>query len=318
MKNIVFILIIMVSHLSFAQDAPKFMNTDSLFNNILKNPKTKLERKSYPKNIIKEFYTLKQNINELIAFYEYYPNGDIREKGVFVNGDYFGTWKVFNQEGKVVSEIDYRDAKKIIGPQLGYETLFDICKATSDSIINAHFGVYNNIRLNPSKSYWYSKNDSGSWFEERKEKPNEFLLRYYYYDSELNSFEMIELYFDTNGNFLADASKGLPTHIPYTFNIDYHQALEIATSKNYELNTIVPIISKRYGFIRLYYHAKEDTYKWVFPIISRTNQEVIHPNKESETINSKEPNSLHINCNTGTTTAIKETVTVHAYSREKE
>ena len=224
---------------------------------------------------------------------------------------------MYDLEGKVISEIDYQDAKKIIGPQLGYEALFDLCKSKSDSIIRAHFGMNNNIRFNASKSYWYSKNDSGSWFEERKEKPNEFLLRYYYYTSELNSFEMMKLYFDTQGNFLADASKGLPTRTPYIFNIDYQQAIEIAKSKNYELNTVVPITNKRYGFIRLYYNAKEDTYKWVIPIIPKTNQEAIKPNKESETIASKEPNSLHIDCNKGTITAVKETITIHASSREE-
>lgn len=316
MKYIVLIIMVIISHSNFGQDVPKLINTDSLFNSILQNSKTTFERKSYPKNVIKEFYTLEKDENKLIAFYEYYPNGEVKEKGIFLNGDYFGTWRMYDLEGKVISEIDYQDAKKVIGPQLGYETLFDLYKFKSDSIIRAHFGINNKIKFNASRSYWYSKNDSGSWFEERKEKPSGFLLRYYYYTSELNSFEMMELYFDTQGNFLADASKGLPTRTPYIFNIDYHQALEIAKSKNYELNTVVPIISKRYGFIRLHYNAKEDTYKWVIPIIPKTNQEAIHPNKKDETTVPNEPNSLHIDCNTGVITAVNETITVQTHSRE--
>lgn len=299
MKNIIIILILVISSPSFGQEASEnTINIDSLFNSIIKNPETKLDRNNYPKGIVKEFYELQQKKDKWTAFKEYYSNGKIKEKGVFLNGDYFNLWTVYDKSGKVVSEINYSDSKIIVGKNMGFEKLFEECKSKSDSIINIHFGIDNGIKLNASRSYWYSENNSGTWFEKRNEKPTEFLLRYSFYVTEFNSFGIIELHFDSDLNLIEKETKGLPKTQPYEFNISYDKAIEIAKSKNYGLvnheNTF-----KESEYLNLIFNQENNSYNWVISNVPETKWKA-YKNTNSGTITGI-GKTLYIDCSTGLT-----------------
>ncbi|MCA0133757.1 toxin-antitoxin system YwqK family antitoxin [Winogradskyella alexanderae] len=297
MKNIIIILISVISFQSFGQETSEnTINIDSLFNSIIKNPETKLDRNNYPKGVVKEFYELQQKKDKWTAFKEYYSNGKIKEKGVFLNGDYFNLWTVYNEKGDVISEIDYSDSKIIIGNQLGFDKLLNNCKSKSDNLINEHFGIDSGIKLNASRSYWYSENNSGTWFEKRDEQPTEFLLRYSLFVSEFNSFGIIELHFDSDLNLIEKETKGLPKIKPYQFNISYDKAMEIAKSKNYgSINHKNAFTESEY--LDLEFDNDNDTYNWVISNVIKTKS-LENENGKGGTINGI-GTTLSIDCQTG-------------------
>ena len=299
MRNIIIILILVISFPSFGQETSEnTINIDSLFNSIIKNPETKLDRNNYPKGIVKEFYELQQKKDKWTAFKEYYSNGKIKEKGIFLNGDYFNLWTVYDKNGKVVSEINYSDSKIIVGKNMGFEKLFEKCKSKSDSIINIHFGIDNRIKLNASRSYWYSENNSGTWFEKRNEKPTEFLLRYSLYVSEFNSFGIIELHFDSDLNLIEQESKGLPSTKGYEFNISYDKAMDIAKSKNYGLIQHKNVFEDN-EYLNLIFDKESDSYKWIISDVPETKWKG-YKNTNSGTITGI-GKTLFIDCSTGKT-----------------
>ncbi len=297
MRNIITIFIFTISCASFGQ-VKKSVNADSVFSSIIGNPNTKLDRKTYTKRVVKEFYELQQNQNKWTAFKEYYGNGKIKEKGVFLNGDSFGIWLTYNKKGKVISKIDYSTSRKIIGNELGFEENFELCKSNADRIIKTHFGLDNKIKLNASRSYWYSENSSGTWFEKRIEKPTEFLLRYSYQATETNTFGIIELHFDSDLNLITKKSKGLPTKKPYQFKISYDEAMKIAKSNNYGLINHQNAF-KGSEYLELYFDSNDDSYKWIISNIPKTNWKAIE-NTNSGTITGI-GKTLYIDSSTGLT-----------------
>lgn len=280
MKNIINILILSIPYSAFGQNS--YTNTDSLFNQIMSNPKTKYNQETYSKSIIKEFHELQSNENDWIAFREYFPNKNLKEKGIFLNGDCFGIWKTYDKNGNLISEINYLISEKIVGRDLGFENIFDQCKSKADEIIQSHFGVKNNFKLNASRSYWYSKNNSGRWFEKRSEKPKEFRLRYEYNVSDTLKFAVIVLHFNYNLELISDKIEGLPKNKPYEFKIDYLKAKDIATSKMYgKVNHQNDF--KENEYLNLTFDKYGDCYKWIISDVPETKTEG-YENKKCWTI----------------------------------
>ncbi|WP_020531040.1 hypothetical protein [Flexithrix dorotheae] len=294
MKNTFCILILWISCSAFGQEKP--IDTDSLFNKILSNPKTKFDRKTYSKSIVKEFYELQLNENDWTAFREYYPNNNIKEKGIFLNGDYFGIWKTYDKNGNLILEINYFFSKKIKGSDLGFEKIFDQCKSKADQLIQSHFGAQNNFKLNASRSYWYSDNNSGTWFGKRSEKPKEFLLRYSYNASDTLKFGVIELHFNSDLELIRDKAKGLPNTKPYEFKIDYFKAKEIATSLMYGITNHQNAF-KESEYLNLIFDESDDCYKWIISNVPDTKWKA-YKDTNSGTITGI-GKTLSINCSTG-------------------
>lgn len=294
MKNIVYTLILLISCSAFGQEKP--IDIDSLFNQIISNPKTKLDRRTYSKSIIKEFHELKLNENEWIAFREYYPNNRLKEKGIFLNGDYFGIWKTYDKNGNQNSEINYLKSKKIKGSNLGFEKTFEECKSKADQIIQLHFGEENNFKLNASRSYWYSVNNSGTWFEKRVDKPTEYLLRYSYNVSDTLKFGVVELHFNSDLELIEDEVKGLPKTKPYEFKIEYSKAKEIATSKMYGITNHQNAF-KDSEYLKLIFDKDDNDYKWIISNVPKTKWKG-YENTNSGII-SGIGKTLSISCSTG-------------------
>ena len=294
MKNTVYILILLISCSTFGQEKP--IDTDSLFNQILSNPKTKIDRRTYSESIVKEFYELKLNDNDWTAFRELYPNNKLKEKGIFLNGDYFGIWKTYDKNGNPISEINYFLSKKIKGNDLGFEEIFDQCKLKADKIIRSHFGKESNFKLNASRSYWYSKDNSGTWFEKRSEKPEEFRLTYSYNVSDSLKFDVVNLYFNSDLELMKDEIKGLPKTKPYEFKINYSKAREIATSRNYGITNHQNAF-KDSEYLKLIFDKNDNDYKWIISNVPKTKWKG-YENTDSGII-SGIGKTLSINCSTG-------------------
>ncbi len=294
MRNIIAILIFTISCSAFGQENPT--DTDSLFNTIVSNTKTKLDRKTYSKSIIKEFHELELGENNWTAFRELYPNNKLKEKGIFLNGDYFGIWKTYDKNGNLISEINYLQPKKIRGSNLGFEKIFEKCKSKADQIIQSHFGQKNNFNLNASRSYWYSDNNSGTWFEKRSKKPKEFLLRYSYNVSDTLKYGVVELHFNSNLEFIQNKTKGLPKTKPFEFKIDYFKAKEIATSKRYGITNHKNAF-KESEYLNLIFDKNNDCYKWIISDVPKTKWKG-YENTNSGTITGI-GKTLSINCSTG-------------------
>jgi len=294
MKNLIYILIFWISCSAFGQK--NSINTDSIFNEILNNPNTKLDRKTYAKSIIKEFHELQLNENVWTAFREFYPNNNLKERGIFLNGDCFGIWKEYDENGNLISEINYLLSKKLKGSNLGFEQISEQCKSKADQIIKSHFGEKNNFKLNASRSYWYSNNGSGTWFEKRSEKPKEFLLRYSYNVSDSLKFGVIELYFNSNLELIPNKVKGLPKTKPYEFKIDYLKAKDIAKSKLYGIANHQNAF-KESEYLKLIFDKNDDCYKWIISKVPETKWKG-YKNTNSGTIIGI-GKTLSINCSTG-------------------
>ena len=245
------------------------IDSSALFDDILANPATELDSRTYSENVVKELYELDAGRNQWTAFKEFYSTGELYEKGIFLNGEYFSVWKTFDKAGNIESVIDYSAAKRLRGPAFGYEELFKQCRAAAQGVIEQHFGQENRLKLNVSRSYWYSENSSGTWFEPRSEKPNELRLVYAYAESDSLRFDAVSLYFDTSSEPRLTETEGLPAQQPYNFKVDYTQALSIAQSKGFGLKNRNNVF-KDSEYLNLVFNEKLSRYFWIISRVHKT------------------------------------------------
>ena len=109
--KILFLLLI-VNSICIGQNT---ISSDSIFQEIINNPKTEFSKKTYSGGIIKEFYDLNNQRNNWTAFNEFHPNGRIKEKGIFLNGYNYGIWTEYDSKEEIISQIDYSIPKQIVG-----------------------------------------------------------------------------------------------------------------------------------------------------------------------------------------------------------
>ncbi|MFT4661158.1 MAG: hypothetical protein ACI8XB_001429 [Patiriisocius sp.] len=289
--KILFVLLI-ASSICFGQNT---ISSDEIFQEIVGNPKTELDKKTYSDGIMKEFYELKNHRNEWIAFNEFHPQGKIKEQGVYLNGYNFGVWKEYDSKGVIISQIDYSIPKQIVGPNQTHLNKFTEAKEIGDSIIKSHFDstFAKSIRLNAPRSYWYTENNSGSWFEKASKIPNEFTLRYSIIIQDSLYFTPIEIRIE---NKQVQSLKGTPSTESFKFQIDYQKALEIAELKGY--GQIHKTAFKDSEFMTLAF--KDDIYYWTISRIAEDKWKG-YPNSNSGTITAN-GRTLYINSLTGKTT----------------
>jgi hypothetical protein len=287
------LFVLLIAHLiCFGQNT---ISSDSIFKAIVENPRTKLDKKTYSGGIIKEFYEIKNQQNEWIAFNEFDLKGKIKEQGVYLNGYNFGIWKEYDTKGEIISQIDYSIPKQVIGQNQTHSNIFQEFLAISDSIITAHFNsdFVKSIKLNAPRSYWYSETNSGSWFEKASKIPSKFTLRYSILIQDTIYFTPIEIRIE---NKQVTSISGIPNSESFKFQIDYQKALKIAQSKGY--GQIHKTVFKDSEFMKLTF--KDDTYYWTISRIAEDKWEG-YPNSNSRTITAN-GKTLYINSLTGETT----------------
>lgn len=289
--KILFLLLI-VNSICIGQNT---ISSDSIFQEIINNPKTELDKKTYSGGIIKEFYELKNQRNKWIAFNEFYPNGRIKEKGIFLNGYNYGIWTEYDSKGEIISQIDYSIPKQIVGQNQIHINEFQEALEIGDSIIKAHFdsAFVKAIKLNAPRSYWYTETNSGSWFEKASDNPVEITLRYSIVIRDTLYFTPIEIRIE---NKQVKSFKGIPNTESFQFQIDYQKVLEIAQSKGY--GQIHKTAFKDSEFMKLAF--KDDSYYWIISRIIEDKWEG-YPDSNSGTITAN-GKTLYINSLTGETT----------------
>lgn len=289
--KILFVLLF-ANSICFGQNT---ISSDSIFKAISDNPRTELDKKTYPGGVTKEFYELKNQRNEWSAFIEFDSQEKIREKGVYLNGYNFGIWTEYDSKGKIISQIDYSVPKLMVGQNQIHLDEFMEAKEIGDSIIKAHFNpdFVKSIRLNAPRSYWYTVNNSGSWFEKATEKPVEFTFRYSIVIRDTLYFTPIEIRIE---NKQVKSYNGIPNSESFQFQIGYHKALEIAKAKDY--GQIHKTAFKDSEFMKLAF--MDDNYFWTISRIIEDKWEG-YPNSNSGTITAN-GKTLYINSLTGETT----------------
>lgn len=266
--------------------------SDSIFHVIIENPKTKLATRKFSDGIKKEFHELNNLRNEWTAFREFNPKRKLKEEGVYLNGYNYGIWTRYDAKGNIVSQIDYAIPKLIIGEQQTHINAFDEVKEIGDSIITAHFDAdfAKSIRLNASRTYWYTDHSSGSWFEKSIGKPKRYILRYSIVVDDTLFFTPIEIQISRQK---VTALNGVPTVHASQFKIDYQEALEIAKAKGY--GQIHNTVFKDNEFMQLVF--MDDTYYWCISSI-KADKVQSYPQSNSLRITA-DGQRLYINAFTG-------------------
>jgi len=269
--------------------------TENIIRKIKTSPNVKIDSFKISKIIIKQF-EISNKKNDWTYSTESYENGIIKQRGIYLNGSKFGKWYKYDENGKLISEIDYSKGKIIIGKKLNFGKLIQTIKLKSDSLLILRFGKSffdKNIRLNVAKSYWYTSSNSGNILEQSQSKPKEFLFRYSIKENDTIFFTPIEIRFYDKSNFKIIKVKGIPNRF-YNFNINYQKAKMIAKKNGFEIGKHNNEFSRK-EFLELLYKPKEQSYYWTISNVSKTSY--------SETVNGKIRKgigkSLYINCENG-------------------
>lgn len=244
--------------------------SDSIANYIKFNPKVILD--TFTRSKIKLVrYELKNGINKWVLNSEFYKSGKLKEKGLYLNGWSFGKWYKYDKKGNIISETDHSIGKKIKGKVLNFNELFRKYKGKSDSLLIERFGIIffnKHIRFNAEKSHWYTSSNSGSFLEQRKSKPREYLLRYSIVENDTLIFTTIELRFEKKSNYKIQIEKGIP-NIKYDFKINYKKANEIAIKNGFGIEKHNNEFSER-EYLSLFYNKEEQSYFWSISNIPKT------------------------------------------------
>ena len=269
--------------------------TNSLIKKIQTNPKVVLDSFTRSKIKFKQFKITTGN-NDWTYNTEFYENGILKEKGLYLNGWSFGKWYKYDENGKLISEIDYSSGKIIIGEKLNFENLFLKFKLKSDSLLIERFGksfFENYIRLNAERSHWYNSSNSGSFLEQRKSKPKEFLFRYSIIENDTIIFTPIEIRFEKESNFLMIQEDGIPNRY-YDFKIDYHKAKEMTEKNGFGVHRHNNEFSRQ-EYLSLFYNSKEQSYYWSISNVP----ESLYSETNNGKITKGTGKSMIINCENG-------------------
>jgi len=277
-------------------------NIDFITKNIIKkittNPKVELDSFTRSKILFKQF-NISNGTNNWTYNTEFYENGILKEKGLYLNGWSFGKWFKYNKNGKLISEIDYNSGKIIIGENLNYENLILKLKSKSDSLLIEKFGKSffdNHIKLNAERSYWYNSSNSGNLLEQRKRKPKEVLFKYSIIENDTIIFTPIKIKFAIESNFIMKQVSGVPNRY-YNFKIDYHKAYEIAQKNGFGIKKHNNEFRNQ-EYLNLFYDSKKQSYYWTISNIPETSYSETNNVKIRKGIGK----SMIINCENGKVT----------------
>jgi hypothetical protein len=238
------IIFCLLGYHSIAQFSQVEIETDSSVIELTKNSVYRIWEESY-KNKDSVFYSV-SFINDTTQIN---TQGWKNKKG-----DYFGVWKEFNEEGKIMYTRDYDKISCDINTSLyPYHGILTKMKLIADSLIVSTYSqefyekhVQFNFNCTAYNGKWkkYSWADekqwildySGTWTEPMKSKPNSFLFRY---DVKLNESDvykdMIGIKLDSTGNFIPSHDRANNYGFEKTisqkrnFSIDKEYAIEIAS-----------------------------------------------------------------------------------------
>lgn len=269
--------------------------TDSITNTIKSNPNKELDSFVRSKTTFKRFQ-VSTGINNWTYNTEFYENGNLKKKGLYLNGWSFGKWYEYDKTGEIISEIDYSNAKVIKGKKLNFESIFLKHRTESDSLLIARFGksfFENHIRLNIDRSYWYNSSNSGNFLEQRKSIPEELLLRYSIVENDTIIFTPIEIRFKKESDFEIKEEKGIPKSY-YDFKINYQKAKVIAEKNGFGIERHNNEFSQQ-EYLSLFYNPKEQSYYWSISNVFET----LYSETDNGKIRKGIGKSIIINCKNG-------------------
>jgi hypothetical protein len=201
-------------------------------------------------NSIREFNELDSVVRTYYKEY-YFDTHKIKEEGVFEDHYCVGLWKYYDKNGKLYKEIDFETGNKKLynNRKEPFDNLFLEARHKGDSIVTAFFGAnfFNTqIQWDPNRSYFYSDNDSGVWFDIPREKPNRFLLRYFLRLDSEHKYSTIEFEMDRKGRIISGSETiGLKKcNGNCEFKIDYFKALGLAKQYGLKLTN-----KKHYAYL---------------------------------------------------------------------
>lgn len=114
------------------------------------------------------------------------------------------------------------------------------CKVKADSLLKAHFNLefFNDcILLDAEGSKWYNVNNistTTTLWNYKKETPKKVELVYSILNKNSDYFNLIEITLDCENEIKIVNSIGIPETTNYKINIDYNQAMKIATKKGFK------------------------------------------------------------------------------------
>jgi len=261
--------------------------TDSIITKIQSNPNAELDSFVRSKITFKQF-RISNPVNVWIYNTEFYENGNLKEKGLYLNGWHFGKWFEYDKNGKIISEIDYSNSKVIVGKKMNLESVIEKYKIKSDSLLIDTFGELffkNQIRYNIQRSAWFSSSSSGSFLEQRKSIPEKFLFRYFIVENDTLVLAPIEIGFEKESNFEIKLKTGIPKK-PYNFKVDYKKAMDIAEKNGFGRNRHKTEFSGS-EYLRLLYKKEDQSYYWTISNVSETYMTGNHKRGVGETLSIK-------------------------------
>ena len=196
---------------------------------------------------MREFNELKNRTKTYYRDY-FYDNNKIHEESIFdEDGDEIGISKMYSHSGKLISIID-NDKGKWVYADVNFFPFYGLLnniKIRADSFVKAAYGesfFQRNVKWVIGTSAIYNKDESGSWNDRFKKRPNKFLMRYAVKLDAAHSYkDMIEFKLDSTGKFAPNT--GIEEVYGFekrndsnnTFNLSYDQALEkVKQSENYK------------------------------------------------------------------------------------
>jgi hypothetical protein len=201
-------------------------------------------------NSIREFNDL-DSIDRTYYKEYYFDTRKIKEQGILENGDCAGRWKYYNKKGTLIKEINFDTGeKRLYNNKVDpFDDVFLEMRSKGDSILALYFGeefVRDHLQWNPNRSYYYTQNSSGSWFEVPGEEPKEFVFAYFILLDKDHKYPTIEFKLNNKGDMIRWSyhSTGLKLCGPTCeFNIDIASATAIArqhglriTNQKYEIS----------------------------------------------------------------------------------
>lgn len=172
----------------------------------------------------------------------YFNTHRLKEQGVFEDGYCVGVWRYYDNKGKLYKEIDFETGHKTLfgGRTEPFDDIFIEMKSKGDSTLRSFFGsgfFESHIQWDPNRSYYYSQNDSGNWFEIPSEKPERFLLRYFVKLDSKNKYSTIEFELNRKGRIISgEETLGLKQcNSGCKFSVDYSKAIEVAKQNGLKL-----------------------------------------------------------------------------------
>lgn len=250
-----------------------------------------IETKYYPGG--KEIKEKIKNKN-LVYYWFYRDNKDVLTTTAFNDtlGRDIGVSKQYDDNGKLLYTFDHDNGTWIVENKKKYPfyELLNGMKLKADSLIISVYGksfLEKNTIWNINGSYIYNENESGSWTDNLRSKPNKFLFRYNVRLDQNHFYEdMIEFEINSDGKYIPNQYEQIYgfekpiENVKREFNLNYNDAIEKA--KKLGLTETDSI--KAFAFLKWEGYGKPELYNGNFRfyvIIKTKTIKDIRPNGRS-------------------------------------